>query len=80
MNTGEKHWIAVKFMPLVLFLSVVPLGFAHGAGLMIADGGLGGVLEIKEQDVEVRINNGVAVTTVTQVFKNTEKRQVEALY
>ncbi|MCP4040809.1 MAG: VWA domain-containing protein, partial [Gammaproteobacteria bacterium] len=37
-------------------------------------------MEIKEQDVEVRINNGVAVTTVTQVFKNTEKRQVEALY
>ena len=26
------------------------------------------------------VNNGVAVTTVTQVFRNTENRQVEALY
>jgi Ca-activated chloride channel family protein len=28
----------------------------------------------------VTINNGVAITEVTQVFRNTEKRQVEALY
>jgi Ca-activated chloride channel family protein len=53
---------------------------ARAAGLLIADNGLGGVLEIKEQDVKVTINNGVAVTTVDQVFTNTESRQVEALY
>ena len=53
---------------------------ARAAGLLIADGGFGGVLELKEQDVRVTINNGVAVTKVTQVFHNTEKRQVEALY
>ena len=53
---------------------------ASAAGLLIADGGLGGVLEIKEHDVQVTINNGIAVTEVTQVFHNTEKRQVEALY
>ncbi|MGC3957118.1 MAG: VIT domain-containing protein [Verrucomicrobiota bacterium] len=53
---------------------------SHAAGLLIADGGLGGVLEIKEHDVHVTINNGVAVTKVTQIFHNTEKRQVEALY
>lgn len=52
----------------------------RAAGLLIADGGLGGMLEIKEHDVHVTINNGVAVTKVTQVFKNTEQRQVEALY
>src|ERR1051325_7960450 len=52
----------------------------NAAGLLIADGGFGGVLEIKEHDVKVTINNGVAVTKVTQVFHNTEKRQVEALY
>src|ERR1044071_8600113 len=52
----------------------------QAAGLLIADGGLGGVLEIKEHDVQVTINNGVAVTKVTQIFHNTEKRQVEALY
>jgi len=53
---------------------------ARAAGLLIADGGFGGVLEIKEHDVQVTINNGVAVTKVTQIFHNTEKRQVEALY
>lgn len=53
---------------------------SQAAGLLIADGGFGGVLEIKEHDVHVTINNGVAVTKVTQVFHNTEKRQVEALY
>jgi len=53
---------------------------ARAAGLLIADGGLGGVLEVKEHDVQVTINNGIAVTRVTQVFHNTEKRQVEALY
>src|SRR5215475_4466213 len=53
---------------------------ASAAGLLIADGGFGGVLEIKEHDVKVTINNGVAVTKVTQLFKNTEQRQVEALY
>lgn len=53
---------------------------ARAAGLLIADGGFGGVLEIKEHEVQVTINNGVAITKVTQVFHNTEKRQVEALY
>jgi len=52
----------------------------QGAGLLIADGGFGGVLEVVEHDVHVTINNGIAVTEVTQVFRNTENRQVEALY
>jgi len=52
----------------------------RGAGLLVADGGLGGALEIVEHDVNVTINNGVAVTKVTQVFLNLEDRQVEALY
>ncbi|HEX4073227.1 MAG TPA: hypothetical protein VHX68_18755, partial [Planctomycetaceae bacterium] len=45
---------------------------ARAAGLLIADGGLGGVLEIDEHTVRVTINNGIAVTEVTQVFRNTE--------
>jgi Ca-activated chloride channel family protein len=53
---------------------------SRAAGLLIAEGGFGGVLEIIEHDVSVTINNGVAVTEITQVFRNTEKRQVEALY
>lgn len=68
---------------LLAAAALVPLASArrgHAAGLLIADGGLGGVLEIKEHGVKVTLNNGVAVTKVTQVFKNTEQRQVEALY
>lgn len=53
---------------------------ADAAGLLIAQGGQGGVLKIEQQDVRATINNGVAVTEVVQVFRNTEKRQVEALY
>ena len=53
---------------------------ARAAGLLIADGGLGGVLKIESHEVQVTINNGIAVTEVTQVFRNTESRQVEALY
>jgi Ca-activated chloride channel family protein len=48
--------------------------------MLVADGGFGGVLEMIDHDVDVVINNGIAVTEVTQVFKNTEDRQVEALY
>jgi len=71
----------------LLLIGLVVVGLLAGkpaesraAGLLIADGGLGGVLEIKEQEVRVTINNRVAVTQVTQVFLNTENRQVEALY
>ncbi len=53
---------------------------AEASGLLVADGGFGGVLEIAEHEVEVTINNGIAVTEVTQVFRNTEDRQLEALY
>jgi len=53
---------------------------ARAAGLLVADGGFGGVLEIESHEAVVTINNGVAVTEVKQVFRNTEDRQVEALY
>ncbi|MBI4559348.1 MAG: VWA domain-containing protein [Candidatus Hydrogenedentes bacterium] len=53
---------------------------ANSAGLLVADGGLGGVLAITEHTVRVTVNNGIAVTEVYQVFQNTENREVEALY
>ncbi|TWT50177.1 Vault protein inter-alpha-trypsin [Rubripirellula amarantea] len=60
--------------------SVARPNSAEGAGLLVADGGFGGVLEIKNQDVRVTINNQIAVTQVDQTFVNTEDRIVEALY
>lgn len=50
------------------------------AGLLVADGGFGGVLEQTQHEVDVTINNGIVVTSVAQVFRNTENRIVEALY
>jgi len=64
----------------VIAVSLLGGQHADAAGLLIADGGFGGALEIKEQDVHVTINNGIAVTEIDQVFVNTEDRVVEALY
>jgi Ca-activated chloride channel family protein len=77
MKHTQRTWLTAI---TALFLGALNLANTYAAGLLIADGGLGGVLEIKEHTVQVTINNGVAVTKVTQVFHNTEKRQVEALY
>ncbi len=77
------RWIrsaAALAMAGVLQMSGMGASDARAAGLLVADGGLGGVLEIQEHSVHVVMNNGIAVTEVTQVFRNTENRQVEALY
>ena len=63
-----------------LLTSLLGLQSAHAAGLMVSDGGFGGLLAIDEHSVRVTVNNGIATTEVTQVFRNTENRQVEALY
>lgn len=69
-----------SFLAAAAAAAVLSCNSSHGAGLLVADGGFGGQLEIKEHDVRVVINNGVAVTHVEQVFVNTEDRVVEALY
>ncbi len=76
----HRPFLLSLFALIILALAAFGPKPARAAGLLIADGGLGGVLEIKSHDVQVTINNGIAVTQVTQVFHNTEKRQVEALY
>lgn len=65
-----------------ILASVLVLGApeAHAAGLLLAEGGFGGVLEIRDHEVKVTIQNGTAVTEIDQVFANTENRIVEALY
>ncbi|MCF7839107.1 MAG: hypothetical protein K9N49_10815 [Candidatus Marinimicrobia bacterium] len=82
MKTRKRLWSSGWRLGLVgLALAVwAPLARAPAAGLLVADGGFGGTLEIKEHAVQVTINNGIAVTRVTQVFVNKENRIVEALY
>ena len=70
----------VPALALAGLIAATGVSDARAAGMLIADGGLGGVLKIEEHNVRVTINNGVALTEVTQVFRNTENRQVEALY
>lgn len=79
---GIGRWFRLAVVLAVLAAGIFTAGprEVRAAGLLIADGGFGGVLEIEEHDVKVTINNGVAVTRITQVFHNTENRQVEALY
>ncbi len=71
---------AVSGVAASLLLALTISTPAESAGLLVADGGFGGVLEIEEHEVQVTVDSGIAVTEVTQVFRNTEKRQVEALY
>ena len=77
MNMCNAVWRALGGVMLAALLAAPN---TPAAGLLVADGGFGGVLEVKEHEARVTLNNGVAVTKVTQVFHNTESRQVEALY
>ncbi len=77
---GVKKFGSGLVLSITVLLCLFSPVKSKAAGLLVADGGFGGVLEIKEHDVHVTINNGIAVTNVTQVFQNTENRQVEALY
>ena len=79
MNSIFRYSSLLVAAAMLVFGAMAPAS-ADAAGLLIAEGGFGGVLEIEEHTAEVTINNGVAVTNVTQVFRNTEDRQVEALY
>ncbi|TWU57806.1 VIT and vWA domain-containing protein [Rubripirellula reticaptiva] len=80
MSQSQRLTVAAAFAAATLLAIGSQVSPASAAGLLVADGGFGGVLEIQSQDVRVTINNSIAVTQVDQVFLNTENRQVEALY
>ncbi len=79
-DRSNFNWLAGVCHLMACALALLVFSPAEGAGLLIAEGGLGGALEIKDQQVHVTINNGVAVTEVEQIFVNKENRIVEALY
>ena len=80
MSTRRWSKRGLRMLFAGLLTSLLGLQSAHAAGLMVSDGGFGGLLAIDEHSVRVTVNNGIATTEVTQVFRNTENRQVEALY
>jgi Ca-activated chloride channel family protein len=63
---------------LILSLLLLASAPARGAGLIVTDDC--GLLEIQEHHVAVTMNNGIAVTQVTQVFRNVEDRPVEGVF
>ncbi len=77
-QTRPPRWLALLATLALTLLATTPS--ARAGGLLVADGGFGGRLEIVSHDAAVTVNNGIAVTTVDQVFRNTENRVVEALY
>ena len=70
------------FASIGILATVLAVGSpeANAAGLLVAEGGFGGVLEIRDHEVKVTIHNDTAVTEIDQTFVNTENRIVEALY
>jgi Ca-activated chloride channel family protein len=62
------------------FLGLAAAGEARASGLLLPTGRGEAPLDIASQKVAVIINNGIAVTEITQVFKNRSPRQLEAIY
>ncbi len=62
----------------LLFLSISNVSF--GAGTLTAQGSGVKPVTIKSHDVNITINNGFAITEVTQVFSNQNQQTVEAIY
>jgi len=76
-SSGKKIWLALSALAILCASSLTPA--ANAAGLLTPVGAQQS-LAIESQKVDVRINNGVAVTTVTQIFRNSAAKQLEALY
>lgn len=79
-KTVFRRWSAMTCGLVAAVGLLIGSGQASAAGLLVADGGFGGELDIEQQDVRVTINNSIAVTQIDQTFVNKENRQVEALY
>lgn len=65
---------------IVLVASLWAGGLAQAAGLLTPSDGSLPPLNLKEQRVNVVIEDGYAVTTVEQVFHNPHARDLEAIY
>lgn len=65
---------------IVLLTILMTGGLAHAAGLLTPSDGSLPPLNLKEQHVNVVVEDGYAVTTVEQVFHNPHARDLEAIY
>ncbi len=65
---------------VILLTAVLLSPLAQAAGLLTPTNGNLEQLSIKEHHVDVMIEDGYAVTTVSQVFKNPHNQALEAIY
>ena len=79
--SSAKRWrwcgISIGLTALALLIAMGLSESAQASGLLIP-AGQNRSLAIESQKVEVAINNGVAVTTVPQVFRNDAQQPLEA--
>mgnify|MGYP001823871246 FL=1 len=65
---------------LILLTASLLAGFTQAAGLLTPSDGSLPILEIRDHQVDVLIEDGYAITTVEQVFANPHDRDLEAWY
>src|SRR6185312_11421705 len=73
----KSKWLAISL--LAALAGAWSTNAALAAGILTPVGSQQS-LAIESQKIDVHINNGVAVTTVTQVFRNSAAQPLEALY
>ncbi|MEM9102384.1 MAG: VIT and VWA domain-containing protein [Pseudomonadota bacterium] len=66
------------FLKVLIFISFLPA--SHAAGLLTPKNSGLPDLELQEHHVETLIENGFAITTVTQTFNNPHAQDLEAIY
>ena len=71
----QKHWLAAA--TLALGMQAAP---AFSAGLLTPTNSGLPSLELRDHEVSVIIEDGYAITTVEQVFRNPHARDLEAIY
>lgn len=76
---GRRPAGGLALAALLVATLALPPATVRGAGLLTPTGAQQS-LAIESQKVDVTINNGVAVTTVTQIFRNDSPQALEALY
>lgn len=65
---------------LILMIACLFSGQALGAGILTATHSADQPIQIKDHHVQITINNGFAMTEVTQIFYNPNARDLEAIY
>ena len=83
-NSDFKHYLKLvnrkSSILMLLILALIGTNSSFGAGTLTPHGSGVKPIKITSHDVNITINNGFAITEVTQVFSNQNQQTVEAIY